>query len=127
LSQYVLKAYGEVSPEFIHAFADDLQPKWHLWDDNGVKHKLTFDRKYIVPHLIDGWFPLIEVLGIHAPSEVHFFYYGGPTFRISIKGELTNTALYPSWHSLSTKPNLTTYFEVKLSKYTSYASQLVIL
>jgi hypothetical protein len=122
---FPFKAYGEVSPEFVQRFGDKLSTRWHLWDDHGIQHKLTFNMKYLVPHLTDGWFALAQHLRVQQPSELHFFYYGGKVFRISIKRVVTNTQLYPSFHSLSTKPNFTTFFHLKLTKYTATASQLV--
>jgi hypothetical protein len=120
------KAYGEVSPEFVQRFGSKLTTKWHLWDDQGIQHKLTFNMKYLVPHLTDGWFALAQHLGVQQPSELHFFYYGGKIFCISIKRLVTNTQLYPSFHSLSTKPNFTTCFHLILTKYTAAGSQLVL-
>jgi hypothetical protein len=119
------KPFGEVAPEFVHHFGKELTTQWHLWDENGIKHSLTFAINHLVPHLGNGWHALALYLGVKQPSELHFFYFGGQTFSISLKRVVTDPRNYPSFHTLSTKPTLTTYFELTLSKYAATASQLV--
>ncbi|WJX25074.1 DNA helicase [Trifolium repens] len=118
--------YGEVPPHFIDRFRHQLQPQWHLWDENHVRHNVSFAINHCVPHLTCGWFAIVMHFGITKPTEINFLYYGDKTFTISIKQINYNNAHYPSFHSLSTKPTFTTYFELKLSKYTSTSSQLTL-
>ncbi|KAK2392299.1 hypothetical protein QL285_065675 [Trifolium repens] len=118
--------YGEVPPQFLQSFYSELQHKWHLWDDNETKHTVTFDKNHIVPYLTNGWFALVNVFDIQQPKEIKFLYYGGKTFRISIKNSITTTDQYPHFHSLSTKPHLTSYFDLILSSRNAAASDLTL-
>jgi hypothetical protein len=88
---------------------------------------VTFDKKHIVPYLTNGWFALLNVFEIQQPKEIKFLYYGGKTFRIAINNSIINTDQYPEFHSLSTKPQLTSYFDLILSARNSRSSDLVII
>ncbi|KAK2355991.1 hypothetical protein QL285_093355 [Trifolium repens] len=120
------QSIGEVPLEFSIPFHNELNHLWQLWDNNGQHHTLTYAKNNIVPHLTDGWFALIMHFNVTEPTELIVTYYGGRSFRISIGKMLSLTTLYPSFHSHSTKPNFTTYFDVKLSKFAIESSQLTL-
>jgi hypothetical protein len=122
---FAYKFYGEVDPKFVEEFQDELNKDWHIWDQSGKHHTLTFTMHHIVPYLTDGWFGLCQFLKIEQPREILFTYYGGNTFRITLQSMLTTTALYPSFHSQSTKPNEAIYFDLPLSSVVDYTSELV--
>jgi hypothetical protein len=123
----LLQFYGEVPPDFLQSFYSELEQNWHLWDDNEIKHSVTFEKKHLVPYLTNGWFALVNVFDIQQPKEINFLYYGGITFRISIKNSMMTTDHYPKFHSLSTKPQLTSYFDLILSVRNTTASDLVMI
>ncbi|KAK2422577.1 hypothetical protein QL285_033103 [Trifolium repens] len=52
--------YGEVEPKFVEDFQDELKKDWHIWDQDGKHHTLTFTMHHIVPYLTDGWFVLCQ-------------------------------------------------------------------
>jgi hypothetical protein len=119
------KFYGEVPPCFLQRFYDELAKEWHLWDDKDNMHTVSFGRYHIVPHLTDGWFALAQCFKIQHPTEVHLLYYGCQTFRIVVKGVLMNTSHYPAFHSHSTKPNVTSYFDIFLRDHAATKELLV--
>jgi hypothetical protein len=118
--------YGEVPPDF--ATSCSINNKiWYIWDNNGFQKPLSFSNNYVVPILCNGWYSLLTHYKIKHPTEISFSNFGNGTFLIKVGKRLFSTNEYPSFHSCSTSPNATRYFDVVLSKYAANSSQLVYL
>ncbi|GAU51524.1 hypothetical protein TSUD_413880 [Trifolium subterraneum] len=118
--------YGEVPPEFIEKFHNEVPQSVELWDINFMQHYLTLNKDHVVPHLTDGWDELMNHYHIEQVKEIMFVYLGGRRFWISIGKRLNDKNEYPSFHSESTMPNETVYFDVVLSRDAAVSSQLNI-
>jgi hypothetical protein len=117
--------YGEVPPEFVDSSSCNTKKILYLWDENGFQRALSFSNDYIVPILTNGWYSLLRHYEIEHPTEIIFSYFDPGTFLISVVKRLYSTNEYPSFHSYSTNPNSTPYFDIVLSKYAATSSQLV--
>ncbi|KAK2352859.1 hypothetical protein QL285_090564 [Trifolium repens] len=118
--------YGEVPPEFVESSCCGTKKMWYLWDENGFQRVLSFSKDYIVPILTNGWYSLLTHYKIEHPTEITFSYFDPGTFLITVGKKLYSTNEYPSFHSYSTNPNYTTYFDIVLSKYAATSSQLTL-
>ncbi|CAJ2678041.1 unnamed protein product [Trifolium pratense] len=107
--------YGEVPPDFVQQHFNELHKSWHIWDKNGIHHKLTFGKYNIIPYLTDGWYALLNHLECKQATEITFTYYGGGNFLLSV-GSITLCENFPSFHSHSTNPIDTQSFDVTLSR-----------
>jgi hypothetical protein len=121
------KFYGEVPHEFCAQTFHEIGPAWHVFDNNGFKHTLTFNKHHSVPFLTNGWFSLLQHYRVAQPREITFAYFGNRSFLITVGMVYPSTNQYPSFHSYSTQPNVTTHFDITLTKYEATSSQLVHL
>jgi hypothetical protein len=96
-------------------------------DKFGFKQTLTFNKHHHIPFLTNGWFTLLQHYNIDQPREINFAYFGNGSFLITVGRVYASTDEYPSFHSYSTKPNVTTHFDITLTKYEATSSQLVNL
>ncbi|GAU45446.1 hypothetical protein TSUD_107380 [Trifolium subterraneum] len=117
--------YGELPTEFVQKHYHALPNEVQLWDINGMQHYLKLNKDHIVPHLTDGWLDVMDHYHVDRVKQIGFVYLGSDKFWVAVGNPLNSTDDYPSFHSHSTKPNVTNYFDVALSHYTSKSSQLV--
>ncbi|KAK2387074.1 hypothetical protein QL285_060899 [Trifolium repens] len=120
------KWYGEVPPDFVKFSDSNTKKIWYIWDDQGFQRALSYNKDHVIPILANGWFALLSHYKILQPTEITFSYFGNGTFLISVGKRLYSTNEYPSFHSYSTKPNCTSYFDIVLSKYAATSSQLTL-
>jgi hypothetical protein len=94
-------------------------------DEFGGEHTFTFNQNHRISYLTNGWFALLTQYQIAQAKEITFAFYGNNIFHIHVGRVLATTDDYPSFHSYSTQPLVTTHFDVVLSQYTANSSQLV--
>jgi hypothetical protein len=95
-------------------------------DEFGGEHTFTFNQNHRISYFTNGWFALLTQYQIAQAKEITFAFYGNSTFHIHVGRVLATTDDYPSFHSYSTQPIVTTHFDVVLSQYTANSSQLVV-
>ncbi|WJX76154.1 DNA helicase [Trifolium repens] len=118
--------YGEVPHDFCARSYNELGRVWHLYDTNGLKKTLAFNKHHRIPFLYNGWFALLQHYHIDHATEISFAYFGNGSFLITLGRVYTSTDEYPSFHSYSTQPVLTTYFDLTLTTYEATSSQLTL-
>ncbi|GAU46241.1 hypothetical protein TSUD_280680 [Trifolium subterraneum] len=119
-----MRMYAELPPEFVNQYNSVLPNSVELWEINGIQNYVTLNKDHSVPRFTIGWDEVLNHYHINRVKLIYFIYCGGAVFWISVGNPLTHTDEYPSFHSLSTKPDLAVYFDVVLSKYTAVSSQL---
>ncbi|GAU25178.1 hypothetical protein TSUD_150770 [Trifolium subterraneum] len=122
MSQVLWRSSSRILALFLFRTSKDVALVGRQWNTT-LSH---FQKKHIVPHLTDGWFALVTKLDIQQPTEIHFSYYGSQVFRISLTNILNNTVNFPSFHSLSTNPKLTSYFDIMLTDHDLTNSKLIL-
>ncbi|WJX81039.1 DNA helicase [Trifolium repens] len=118
--------YAEIPHEFCAQTFHKIGPAWHVMDKFGFKRTLTFNKHHHIPFLTNGWFTLLQHYNIDQPREINFAYFGNGSFLITVGRVYASTDEYPSFHSYSTKPNVTTHFDITLTKYEATSSQLTL-
>jgi hypothetical protein len=121
------KFYGEVPHEFCSRSYNELGRLWRIHDTNGLQKTLAFNKHHKIPFLYNGWVGLLQHYHIEHAREITFAYFGNGSFLITVGRVYTSTDEYPPFHSYSTQPNLTTYFDITLTSYEATSSQLVKL
>ncbi|WJX34169.1 DNA helicase [Trifolium repens] len=107
--------YGEVEPNFVEEFEDELNYEWEIIKANGSSNFITFNGNLIRPMLTIGWNNLRNVYSFNDNKRMFFNYLGRSRFSITIRNNIKNENRIPSFHSRSTKPRRTVYFNITLT------------
>ncbi|GAU39711.1 hypothetical protein TSUD_275050 [Trifolium subterraneum] len=95
--------YGEIDPEFVDKFKNELEDLWELIDECGNKHYVQYNKSDCNPFIVDGWVKLREFYQLTANHLVLFGYKGNNKFAITVFKKPAYDFSYPSFHSHSSK------------------------
>lgn len=88
--------------------------KWKLVDDLGNVHDILFNGDFSHPLMMDGWEKLKSFYDMSTFTKLELLYFGNDIFQIKIGNVIHNTDDIPSFHSRSTAPGKTKYFDFTL-------------
>ena len=117
--------YGEVNRSFAIRWKAELEHTWHLLDNSGNMHSVTYNQDLMSLTLLIGWTEPKEFYGLTGNHQVTLTHYGQSVFLLTIFESSFEPKNFPKWHSLYHQvPNSVT-FKVLLTKYKVTCSSLV--
>jgi hypothetical protein len=93
----------------------NLPSKWKLIDTKGKITHVKFNGDYSYPLLTTGWKKLIKKYNLEDIHELMFNYIGKNDFVLHIGRTINHIDDIPNYHSRSTEPGKTKYFDRTLS------------
>jgi len=117
--------YGEVNRSFAIRWKAELEHTWHLLDNSGNMHSITYNQDLVSSTLLAGWTKLRDFYGLTGNHQVTLIHFGQSVFFLAIFKSNSEPKAYPKWHSLYHQvPNSVT-FKVLLSEYKVTCNNLV--
>ncbi|MCH89692.1 hypothetical protein A2U01_0010592, partial [Trifolium medium] len=113
---FIKQKFGEVDPDFVHQFGDQLPEKWRIMDYRFDEHFVTFNKDESHPLLMDGWHEMREVFDLHQNEEIQFAYYGKDVFGIMGSKRFETEDQLPNFHSRCVTPGTCHRFQVDLTR-----------
>jgi hypothetical protein len=89
------------------------------------RNLLQYNNNFDHPLIIGGWNILSEYVGFQKNVDVVFAYYGYRCFEILSFHDIADTKKIKSFHSRSTHPSTTKWFDIKLTEEMVQKSELV--
>jgi hypothetical protein len=126
---FILKAEGEVDPDFVNHFGDELTPCWNLVDlVSNTEHLVFFNMNMEKPRITYGWQQLRQTYDISEDVvEVMLAYYGKKDFSIHIRKAFNfYISLIPPYHSLHGRYDDSIKFDVVVPRFTDNGVQKVM-
>ncbi|KAK2382475.1 hypothetical protein QL285_070007 [Trifolium repens] len=107
---------AEVDPSFVLQFWNELRSFWHIMDYVGIYNIIWYNKKFDHP-LINprSWRGLQHFYSFPNNVDVTFGYYGHRCFSMIEFKEIFVTEDISPFHSRSTLPSETTWFDITLT------------
>ncbi|RZB65540.1 hypothetical protein D0Y65_041563 [Glycine soja] len=113
-----------VNRSFAIRWKAELEHTWHLLDNSGNMHSITYNQDLVSSTLLAGWTKLRDFYGLTGNHQVTLIHFGQSVFFLAIFKSNSEPKAYPKWHSLYHQvPNSVT-FKVLLSEYKVTCSNL---
>jgi hypothetical protein len=116
-----------VEPNFVEEFEEELDDEWEIINPNGSSDFVSFNGDLIRPKLTTGWNNLRTVFNFNGNKKIIFNYLGRSRFSITIGSNVDNENKIPSYHSRSTKPGRSVYFDITLNHFQMAIPSILVL
>jgi hypothetical protein len=94
-------------------------------DRQGNRNLLEYNNDFDHPLIIGGWNILANFVGFENNVDVYFAYYGHRCFEILSFQNINRPPQIKSFHSRSTHPTCTKWFDIKLTAKMMQKTELV--
>ena len=87
--------YGEVSRSFTIRWKVELEHTWHLLDNSGNMHSITYNQDLVSSTLLVGWTELRYFYGLPENHQVTLTHFGQSVFFLVIIKSNSKPKAYP--------------------------------
>ncbi|XP_045800807.1 uncharacterized protein LOC123903843 [Trifolium pratense] len=113
---FAKQKFGEVDPNFIRQFGDELPSQWKIMDYRFEHHVVTYNKDEVHPLVTDGWKDMRDVFDLHQNEVIEFAYHGQGLFGIMASRRFESEDQIPDYHSRSVSRGNSVRFQVELTR-----------